>query len=184
MEQHMNPSDNRDVATGVITAERSDPNHAPRPKEVEIYFWEPTGWGQSSMGHVSSRVGTTMYSWGPGGMTVEPVDRYMHRNAFRSAVGRKMGFSPDESRMFEEYLKVYAKGREYGVVDANCGDPAEEALELMGYPIFLDPFPADLRQDIDQLNLAEPEGRTFYPADPQRRESGMFARAPWTELFK
>ncbi len=25
------------------------------PREVEIIFWEPTGWGESSMGHVSSR---------------------------------------------------------------------------------------------------------------------------------
>lgn len=180
----MNASDERASITSPLGSERHDPNHAPRPKEVEIYFWEPTGWGESSMGHVSSRIGNRMYSWGPGGMTVEPVDKYMRRNAFRSAVGRKMNFTPDESRMFEEYLNVYAKGHAYGVVDANCGDPAEKALELMGYPMFLDPFPADLRQDIDQLKLAEPGGRTSYPADPRRRKSGMLARAPWTELFK
>lgn len=180
----MNTSDKRDSVMPLPNGERPDPNHAPRPKEMEIYFWEPTGWGQSSMGHVSSRVGNTMYSWGPAGMTVEPVGDYMQRNAFRSAVGRRMAFSPDESRMFEEYLKVYAKGHEYGVVDANCGDPAEEALELMGYPMFADPFPADLRQDIDQLKLAKKDGDTFYPADSARRESGMFARAPWTELFR
>ncbi len=96
------------------------------PREVEIIFWEPTGWGESSMGHVSSRVDGTMYSWGPEGMTVEPAEKYMARNDFRNAIGRKLKLAPDEAAIFEEYLKTFADGHEYGVVDANCGDPAEK----------------------------------------------------------
>jgi hypothetical protein len=117
-------------------------------------------------------------------MTIEPAENYIARNGFRSAVGRKMKLSPEEVRMFEEYLKVYANGHKYGVVEANCGDPAEEALELMGYPMSINPFPADLREHIDQLKLARPHEDTFYPADPGRRDSGFLARAPWTDLFK
>ncbi len=41
----MNTSDKRDSVMPLPNGERPDPNHAPRPKEVEIYFWEPTGWG-------------------------------------------------------------------------------------------------------------------------------------------
>lgn len=154
------------------------------PEEVEIIFWEPTGWGESSMGHVSSRVGETMYSWGPQGMTVEPSDKYMARNDFRNAIGRKLKLSPPEAAIFEEYLQTFADSHKYGVVDANCADPAEEALELLGYPMGIRPFPADLRQGIDQLKLAAPEDRTVYPADPNKRRSDVLARAPWTGLFQ
>jgi len=115
-------------------------------------------------------------------MTIEPAEKYIARNGFRSAVGRKMKLSSEQVQMFEKYLKAYANGP-YGVVEANCGDPAEEALELMGYPMSINPFPADLRQHIDQLGLARPHGVTLYPADPIRRDSGFLARAPWTDLF-
>src|SRR5512145_956052 len=139
-----------------------------RPQEVEIVFWEPTGWGESSMGHVSSRIDGTMYSWGPQGMAIEPAERYMTRNDFRNAIGRKLRLTRDEAAIFEEYMRTFADSHKYGVVDANCADPAEEAFELLGYPMGIRPFPADLRQGIDQLKLANDGGHTVYPADPEK----------------
>jgi hypothetical protein len=116
-------------------------------------------------------------------MTVEPAEDYMKRNNFRNAIGRKLKLPSEEAAVFEEYLRTFAGGHKYGVMDANCADPAEEALELLGYPMGIRPFPSDLRQGLDQLELVQSQGYTKYPVAPAKRKSGILDRAPSTRLF-
>jgi hypothetical protein len=150
------------------------------------------GKGESSFGHLSSSVGDTMYSWGPGGMTIEPRETYLRRNRFRGALERTLKLAPEEKQQFEKNLRDYGTDHEYGVFDANCADPAEEALERLGYPMGVRLTPKDIQDAVVATRLSEPDGYTYRKAQGSNAAGkGSLGRrvwdaipAPWSPLFE
>jgi hypothetical protein len=132
-----------------------------------------------------------MYSWGPGGMTVEPREAYLYRNNFRGAIERKLNLAPEEKLPFEESLRDYGNHHEYSFLGANCADPAEEALERLGYPMGYRLSPKDLQDGIVALRLSEPNRYTYRSRQPHVAEGqrSLVRRfwdaipAPWSPLF-
>ena len=127
---------------------------------AEILVHEPTGWGRSSFGHVATRIGNTVYSFGPNGMDILDADEYMAKNDFRSAVGTVLNLSEAETRSFENYLANYDS--DYNSFYRNCGSPVASGLTSIGRGIGgVNVLPVSLGNAL--LNSGMVSRTRFYP---------------------
>ena len=114
---------------------------------VKVVIWEPTGWGASSMGHISVVVvdgGTaTSYSLAPGGCDVRPFDEYMSKNSFRTGYILELNLSAAQSRAVGAYFQNYFNNAAspnvcgYQLIGTakginNCATPIQRALQSAG----------------------------------------------------
>jgi len=129
--------------------------------ETEVIFWDPVGYGSSSFGHVSVRIDSTAYSFGPGGMTIQDAAAYVARNNFRDGHGYILGLSPAE----EAALKARLNGKfaAYNALDNNCTAPVQDGL-WGGHD---DDEAATLPNDLEARVFGLAIGETYYTAtDP------------------
>ena len=93
---------------------------------IEVYTFEPVGWGSSSFGHTAIKINGSVYSWGPSGLWTGTPGSYLGKNDFRSAVGAVLNSGKEQEATLEQFIKDYQKEHEYNSVLENCGDPIEE----------------------------------------------------------
>ena len=94
--------------------------------ETQIIVWEPVGQGGSSFGHLSVEIDGTAYSYGPGGMTVEPAAAYMQRNDFRGGQGYQLDLTPEQEQSLASGLASY--NDPYSFPLNSCTAPIQELL--------------------------------------------------------
>ena len=139
--------------------------------EAGVTVWQPTGWGSSSFGHVSTNINGTTYSFGPNGMTTMPTSEYNKRNDFRHGTEIILNLSPQQEAALQACLSK-PQG-EYGAATKNCGSPVQDCLKSLGINTGNKLFPADLGNKLIDLGL--PKGVREYPAS----RSANGSRAPW-----
>ena len=155
----------------------------PEGLRTEITIWHPVGWGGSSFGHVSATISSTVYSYGPGGMSITHENDYLARNNFRDGTAVNLELSPSQ----EGYLALCltrSQGK-YNVATNNCGTPIQRCLAEVGVNDFYNTgestlginnrhvFPSDLGSGL--LSSKTFKGMTYYPAT--HPSNGV--RAPW-----
>lgn len=158
-----------------LTGSASDARKAQKA-EVEVLIYEPVGWGVSSAGHVATRVGDKIYTFGPDGMTVLGVDEYMAKNNFRSAVGNVLNISEAEVGEFENYLATYAFDYDY---IQNCGAPVILGLASIGHNVGINILPVSLGNALLDSGLVSQSN--FYPQTAPRDVPWYYPSesAPW-----
>lgn len=138
----------------------------------EVMVWQPVGWGASSLGHVSTNINGTTYSFGQGGMWTGPTSQYMGMNSFRSGVGAVLKLTPKQEQQFEACLKR-PQGN-YGSVANNCGAPPQYCLQSLGVNIGgYTPLPVNFGNNL--INNGATQSLNFYPATAPAAGSS----APW-----
>ena len=145
-----------------------------RPGTVVIAFWNPVGWGRSSIGHVSASVRGYTYSWGPDGMAAMPDKEYLGIQAeFRSGRGFVIGMTEAQVDGFESALNVISGFSSYDKFSFNCTDPVENALVYVGLrPSEMNSLlPSGLAWSIQSIAI----GETYY----QGPDRGGIA-PPWS----
>jgi RHS repeat-associated protein len=96
---------------------------------TEVVIWNGVGMGSSSMGHVSTNVNGTNYSWGPGGWDSRypSASNYNNRQqSFRGGTGYALNLTPEEEKAFERCMK--ARQGSYNVLNNNCASPPQDCL--------------------------------------------------------
>jgi len=141
--------------------------------ESGAIVWDAVGWVQSSFGHASACVDGTSYSFGPGGMSSEPIGDYIARNSFRSGTGYDFDLSEDQKDALALCLPRIST--EYNWLTYICVDLirqrlAEFYVNLVG-PIIA---PSDLDQILRTRDASEHAHSQSIPA-------GRIS-LPWTVL--
>jgi RHS repeat-associated protein len=141
--------------------------------EATVHVWQPVGWGFSSFGHVSTRINGTSYSFGPGGMTIEPTSKYLSRNNFRNGVGAKLNLNPDQETRLQACM---SRSKSYNAFTNNCGTPIQDCLKALGYDLGWNLFPVSVGDSLlDYPGLVT--SFDFYPATQPATGSS----APWAK---
>jgi RHS repeat-associated protein len=145
---------------------------------IEVVVWQPYGWGQSSFGHVTTNVNGTSYSFGPDGMTIEPVQDYISRNTeFRSGIGPVLDLSADQEAAVENCLRQ-PQGN-YNPFTNNCGSPIQRCLGQIGFPVRGRTLPVDLGNDL--LDSGRVKGIADYPGPGLWPWPAWKRHAPWSK---
>jgi|GEM_PF-1900722 len=145
-------------------------------KDAEVLIHEPSGWGRSSAGHVTTRIGDKVYTFGPRGMEVLGVDEYMAKNSFRSTVGNVLNLSEAEVGAFENYLANY--DFDYNYIQ-NCGSPVVLGLASIGYSVGVQVLPVNLGNALLDSGIVSQSN--FYPQAVPRDTPWYYPteNAPW-----
>lgn len=129
--------------------------------------------GSSSFGHVSVEINGTIYSFGPGGMTVIPAKDYLEKNAFRDGMGLSLGISPQQEAALQACLSKDQGS--YSAISNNCGSPVQSCLKELGIDTKNKTLPASLGNKL--LDLGITNGVTSHPASkPAKGWSAPWAR--------
>ncbi|MDY0870860.1 hypothetical protein [Dongia rigui] len=149
--------------------------------KVEVLFFEPAGWAESSFGHVAMNVDGVVYSWGPEGMFAERFGDYMKRNNFRDATGFALKLDKHQKAALKNHIASYGDAHNYNWAISNCADPIESGLEELGFPLGLALTPKDLRDALVYNKIVDGNVYTLYKADPDQA-APPFSSAPWSVL--
>lgn len=112
---------------------RSNPVNLVDPTGLltEVIIWDPEGFGAGSFGHVSVNIDGTSYSFGPGGIDIQPAADYLSANLnFGGATGLTMNFTAEQEAALADYY-VNFEGP-YDAAFNNCGDPVEDFARAAG----------------------------------------------------
>jgi uncharacterized protein RhaS with RHS repeats len=142
-----------------------------RADTAEVIIWRAAGSGASSAGHVSVRIDDRSYSMAPGGMDRRSFAEYRGRQGFREGMGLRLSLSASQ----EKQLKTSLEGDQgtYNKFTNNCTDPAENALEKLGFGLGPNWTPLGLANAIIDVGLVG--GVTTYPQT--QAATGM--TTPW-----
>jgi RHS repeat-associated protein len=120
---------------------------------TEVHIWDSAGYGKSSFGHVSVDVNGTVYSFGPGGNTVDTDGTFIPRNQqFRGADVLELELTPQQEEQLDRMLQ--GDRPDFNSFVNNCGDPVESALETMGYDLGPNITPNGLSEALNDAGLA------------------------------
>lgn len=132
----------------------NDPINAVDPWGLytEVLVWQPVGWGTSSFSHVSANINGTSYSYGPSGMSVEPIDAFMKRNSFREGKGLELNLSPCEEEKLAKHLNEYNYPYLWPIIQ--CISPIQSGLiNKLGYEINTSLTPISLIDSLTDAGL-------------------------------
>ena len=139
--------------------------------EAGVTVWQPSGWGSSSFGHVSTNINGTTFSFGPQGMSKLPTADYNAKNDFRSGMELNLKLSPQQEAALQACLSK-PQGK-YNAVTNNCGDPVQDCLKGLGINTGGQIFPANLGNKLIDMGITN--GVREYPQS--RAATG--SSAPW-----
>jgi RHS repeat-associated protein len=144
----------------------------PSGLETEVIIWGGAGWGTSSLGHASTVINDTSFSFAPGGMDIRSAPRYIARQGFRWGFGLKLNLTRGQEQLLEKHFREYAS--EYSIPANACTNPIRTGLDDLGYDFTfgrVDP----VRLGLDLMNSGKVIGVRFYP--PTQPVQG--SSAPW-----
>jgi hypothetical protein len=151
--------------------------------ETGVTVWKPVGWGSSSFGHISTTINGMAYSFGPNGMTIEPIATYLERNNFRDGMEINLKLTNEQAKILTSCLTGLQET--YNKLLNNCGTPIQKCLVNVGVNDFYQVgesslgidgrhvFPVDLGSGLLWSNAYK--GVTEHPAS----KPSVGSNAPW-----
>lgn len=117
---------------------------------TKVYIWKGYRYGESAFGHVSASIDDTSYSFGPNGMDIKPVEKYINRQKeIRSGIAIEIPLSAAEEKQFENYLKSYD-----GKYWLNyCASPINQGLHSLGYQFDSQIIPMSFYMEMMKNNI-------------------------------
>ena len=119
---------------------------------TKVYIWKGYRYGESAFGHVSASIDDTSYSFGPNGMDIKPVEKYINRQKeIRSGLAIEIPLSAAEEKQFENYLKSYD-----GKYWLNyCASPINQGLQSLGYQFDSQIIPMSFYMELMRSNIGK-----------------------------
>ena len=141
-----------------MVIEASDPTGL----DVEVIFWDSSGYGKSAFGHVSVRIDDTSYSWGEKGMDVRPASNYVLTNVFRNGEGFILSnISKNDEKNLAQYLNNYANVDGEWTLTNNCTKPIQSWLNEKYGKDFSSYFPSSLKTDLADSGMVEKQSKKY-----------------------
>jgi hypothetical protein len=117
-----------------------------------VYIWKGVGHGESAFGHVSASVNDTSYSFGPNGMDIRPLEKYLNKQIdFRSGIAVEIPLTAVQEKKFESFLKSYDSP--YWV--NYCPSPVNQGLHELGYKFDSQIIPMSLYMELMRNNIGK-----------------------------
>ena len=141
-----------------MVIEASDPTGL----DVEVIFWDSSGYGKSAFGHVSVRIDDTSYSWGEKGMDVRPASNYVLTNVFRNGEGFILSnISKNDEKNLAQYLNNYANVNGNWTLANNCTKPIQSWLNEKYGKDFSSYFPSSLKTALADSGMVDKQSKKY-----------------------
>jgi hypothetical protein len=117
-------------------------------------------------------INETVFSYGPGGLSVMDIDTYLNRNSFRDNYELILDLPNEEDAMSQCLAKSWGK---YKPTSNNCATPVQACFKSIGLDLGDQLLPQDLGMEL--LNMGMVQHVLYFPAQQSRPPS--WKMAPW-----